>query len=1026
MKIKNNNSGFSLVELVVALAVFAILAAGVFYVVTNSYTNFYGAGDKQALAEYAQEGVEAVRAIRSNSWQNIEDGIGSNGLTKGSNGLWTFSGSSDTQGALTRVVAIANASRDVNWNIVDAGGTEDPSTKKVTVTVSADGVGDYVLYTYLTDWNYKTWEQTDWSGSGDREFWADNTMASSSFSNISTSTGGEVSLARAQIGTQFSWSAWADLVPDSTAKYKAWEDFYNYQLGADGKSLYIIGTTNYDFTKYDISRAAAGIFSPEFKIAVPWHTQNVVLNPVYTNYAYIARRLPADGTDNICVVKLDATSVDTTNDCYDVTYAGASNYYHEMLVNQAGTKLYVLDTYGYGYTFTISNSGATLTLTNDMQLISSGAGSGYAINSAYLDESGAQPYVYLASDDPSGEFRKMGFDGDFFSSTSTDAYVDSSYVYDFTDIEFLETSSGKNRFIIGTEDSSKEFMIVEDQGSSLTEVGSYNLATSQSYAEVTHDGANMAFVHYYNPGGLYAIDITDRANPADGSLSNTSMDRKSNYTTFDQLKFATSSGGMFVHNHVASDNTTELYFIGRSMTRASGGQYTYKRKITLGQNSKVSGGPHTDFPIAISEAQDYLKTVANGGKVENDNGYDIIFTSDSAGATVLSHEIEYYNPSTGEMTAWVKVPTLAANTDIYMFYGNSDIVSTQENISDVWSNNYQMVTHLNDSGIGGVRSSVTSSGGWFKYASSSPSESTGIIGRGQYFDEEYDYLTIENNTDKAQGTSDFTVEFWMKPDSTAADTYASPVYFGNGGVNGQDGWLFRTYLSTKKLYFHMGYNNVANLGGFYLRDTAITDDIWTYVAVTVDRDVGYQGYLDTSAVNSFSSSTEGLDIGHVYDVTIGKDWSSSNYFFKGEVDELRISTDLKSTDWMTTGYNNIYSTSTFYTVYSEEQALGYAASGSIYSSIYNIGSSDQDLRSITVEQNIPSGCILQVTLEGADNAAMSGASSQVFDDSSTTLYTSSTPVALDGKNYLRYKVGMTNCNSNLSTPTLYSVKLNYR
>lgn len=1033
MKIKINNlsldktrdlRGFSLVELVVALAVFAVLAAGVFYVVTNSYSSFYGPGDKQALSEYAQEGVEAVRAIRSNSWQDIVDAIGDNGITQASDGLWDFSGSSDTQGDFTRVVTLAYAQRDASGNIVESGGIEDPNTVAVTVTISASGIQDYVLTTYLTDWNYRTWEQTDWSGAGDREFWSDASMASSSYSSISTSTSGQLELAQSAAGTAFSWSAWADLTPDSTAKYKAWEDFYNYVLSPDGQSIYIIGTTNYDFVKYDISKAAAGIFSPEFKISVPWHTQNVALNPVYTNYAYIARRLPSDGTDNICVVKLDSTDVDTVNDCYDVTYAGANNYYHELLVNSAGTKLYAFDAYGYGYVFTISDNGATLTLTNDRQLISSTAGSGYSINSVYLDESGVEPYIYIASDDYSGEFRKMGFDGDYFSSTSTYAYVDSSFIYDITDIEFLETSSGNNRFILGSENTSKEFWIVEDQGSSLTEVGSYNLATSQAYAEVAYDGEDMAFVHYYSPGGLYAIDISDRENPADGSFSYV-MNRRSNYTTFDQLKFATSSGGMFVHDHL-SDNTTELYFVGRDMTRATGGQYTYKRKITVGQNSKVSGGPHTDFPVAISESQDYLKSAAYGGKVQNDNGYDIIFTSDSSGDTVLDHEIEYYDPSTGELTAWVKIPSLTSNTDIYMFYGNSDITSTQENISGVWSNNYQLVTHLNDSGIGGVRSSVSSSNGWFKYASSSPSESTGIIGRGQYFDEEYDYLTIENNPDKAQGTSDFTVEFWMKPDSTASDTYAAPVYFGNGGVNGQDGWLFRSYLSTKKLYFHMGYNNVANLGGFYLRDTAITDDVWTYVAVTVDRDVGYQGYLDTIAVNSVSTSTEGLDIGNVYDVTIGKDWSSTNYFFKGEVDELRISTDLKSTDWMTTGYNNIYSTSTFYSVYSEELASGYAASGSIYSSIYNIGSSDQDLRSLTVEQNVPSGCSLQITLEAADNDQMSNATSQVFEDNSTGLFTSSTPVTLDGKEYLRYKVAMTNCNTGADTPTLYSLKLNYR
>jgi prepilin-type N-terminal cleavage/methylation domain-containing protein len=1033
LNINKNNQAFSLVEIIVAVAVFAMLAAGVFYVATNSYSNYYGSGDKQVVSDYGQEGIEAVKSIKENSWQDIVDNVGSaTGLYKDTDGSWIFSGESDAQGGLSRSVTISSVQRDNDWNIVESGGTDDPSTKKIQVEIfDKDKVEIYELATYITDWNSKTWQQTDWSGVGDSEFWASATIASSSHSNVSTSTSGQLKLTQAASGTAFSWSAWSDLTIDSAAKYKAWEDFYNYELSPDGNSVYIIGTTNYDFTKYDISRAQAGIMSPEFKITVPWHTQNVVLNP-NGEYVYIAKRIPSDGTDNVCVVELAALIVDT-DDCYDVTYAGAYSYYHDMLVNAAGTKLYVFDRWGYGYTFTISDGGATLTLTNDRQLLASSAGTSYSINGAYLDESGAEPYVHLVLDDPSGEFRKLGFDGDYFSSTSTDAYVDSSFTADLTDIEFLETSSGKNRFILGTEISTKEFIIVEDQGSSLTEVGNYNLSTSQSYAEVTHDGEDMAFVHYYSPAGLYAIDISDRENPADGSLSNTSMNRKSNYTTFDQIKFSTTTGGMILGEHrpddasAPDDDRTALYYIGRGMTRATGGQYTYKRTITLGENSKVSGGPHTDFPVAIAESDDYLKSASNGGKVQSEYGYDIIFTSDSDGETVLSHEIEEYSASTGKFTAWVKIPSLANDTDIYMFYGNSDIVSTQENISDVWSNDYQFVQHMTDSGIAGTRSSVHSSNGGFKYAEDSPSEVIeGKIGRSQSFDGSYDYLTIENNVDKEQRTSDFTVEAWMKP-SSSGTTYSALYYFGNGDVADADGFVIRHHAqSTDKLQFHMGDNNVTNLGGLYFRDTAISDDVWTYVVMVVDRDVGYQGYVNNTAGNSYSIDSSAYSIGEVYDVNLGKDWSSSDYFFQGELDEMRISTTTRSTDWLTTGYNNMNATSTFYSMGSESVASGYASPGSIYSSIYDIGSADQDLRSITIDQNVPSGCGLQITLEAADNAAMSNAASQVFDDVSVSSYTSSTPVALDGKRYLRYKAYMTSCNTGADSPTLYSVKLDYR
>ena len=189
-KIIFNKNGFSLVEVLVALGIFAVLAAGIFNIVTSSYKNFYGKGDKQSLTQFAQEGIEAVRSIRDNSWQEIESvaGAGNKGLVK-TDGYWRFSGTSNTLSALTRVVAIANAQRSSDSQIVTSGGTTDPNTKKVTVTVSSTGIDDYVLETYLTNWSYKTWIQTDWSGVGAREFWSNSAMASSSYSNIATSTG---------------------------------------------------------------------------------------------------------------------------------------------------------------------------------------------------------------------------------------------------------------------------------------------------------------------------------------------------------------------------------------------------------------------------------------------------------------------------------------------------------------------------------------------------------------------------------------------------------------------------------------------------------------------------------------------------------------------------------------------------------------------------------------------------------------------------------------------------------------------
>ena len=52
--------------------------------------------------------------------------------------------------------------------------------------------------------------------------------------------------------------------------------------------------------------------------------------------------------------------------------------------------------------------------------------------------------------------------------------------------------------------------------------------------------------------------------------------------------------------------------------------YTYGKTITI-QGSKISGTV-TNFPVLISFTDNSLRTVGNGGRVQNANGYDIVFT----------------------------------------------------------------------------------------------------------------------------------------------------------------------------------------------------------------------------------------------------------------------------------------------------------------------------------------------------------------------------------------------------------------
>ncbi|MGB0725138.1 MAG: DUF2341 domain-containing protein, partial [Nitrosopumilus sp.] len=176
--------------------------------------------------------------------------------------------------------------------------------------------------------------------------------------------------------------------------------------------------------------------------------------------------------------------------------------------------------------------------------------------------------------------------------------------------------------------------------------------------------------------------------------------------------------------------------------------WEHRNKITVSLDSVISN-ELTDFPVLISLTDsDFTQA--------NSDGSDFVFTS-SDGTTVLDHEIEKFDSSTGEIIAWVNFPTLPSSsaTDIYIYYeGNTSSVNPE----DVWNDDYVVVWHLDQTSTGasGEFKDSTSNGndgkggggGDVGYDSRRiPHVTDGQIGNGQH-------LKGPTTTSKAEGTGD--------------------------------------------------------------------------------------------------------------------------------------------------------------------------------------------------------------------------------------------------------------------------------
>lgn len=160
--VKKYLTGFTLMEIVLATALFALFSVGVVGVVLFGLRTNQVAGEKIIAQSYASEGLEAVRSIKKQSFSNLVDTIPTTGL-KVSSGNWIFDGINDTLNngkAYTRTVSIATAYRDAGNNIVESGipgASPDPNTKKITVavnwTISGTLQNSILLNSYLSDWS---------------------------------------------------------------------------------------------------------------------------------------------------------------------------------------------------------------------------------------------------------------------------------------------------------------------------------------------------------------------------------------------------------------------------------------------------------------------------------------------------------------------------------------------------------------------------------------------------------------------------------------------------------------------------------------------------------------------------------------------------------------------------------------------------------------------------------------------------------------------------------------------------------
>lgn len=342
----------------------------------------------------------------------------------------------------------------------------------------------------------------------------------------------------------------------------------------------------------------------------------------------------------------------------------------------------------------------------------------------------------------------------------------------------------------------------------------------------------------------------------------------------------------YTFHNVVADHAIYASFTSNTAWLSS---WQYRKKITI-SNANV-GSDLANFPVLIKITADADMSQALA------NGYDIRFT-DSGGSTLLQYERESWSGGQGSpVTAnfWVKVPTVRSSvaTNIYIYYGNSSAPDGQ-NAGNVWNSNFLGVWHMKDNAAN--KTVVDSTGGdnGTATANTNTKTTTGKINGALSFNGSNDYVRMPSNVGNFSLSSNFTIAAWVNPALDSSDD----VIYGNT-------WTGYGYLlqitSSNKVRFKLSRSSSRYLG----IDSSVLSPGWHYITGT------WNGIIPKIFVDGVENSATPISQGTVSSITtseitkIGLDTTGAGHYFKGPIDEVRVSNLARSADWINFEYHNV-------------------------------------------------------------------------------------------------------------------------
>ncbi len=323
----------------------------------------------------------------------------------------------------------------------------------------------------------------------------------------------------------------------------------------------------------------------------------------------------------------------------------------------------------------------------------------------------------------------------------------------------------------------------------------------------------------------------------------------------------------------------------------------------------------TNFPVLV-----VLSNNVNGSGFRYDdflspNGYDLRFVDNLTDANRLNYEIESWNTN-GASYIWVQVPTIPTNGQgaIWANWGNaaaSNQLACTTN-GATWTDGYVGVWHLNESGGPYVDSTAnhfaSSTNKPVNYAANiSPTKVLGVSGNGQSFAGSTASYISYPSTNSPNPTGNITFECWVKTSVVNNNTGIFGRWAEDGAGDANQSFVIGSAGLSGNPLVILNANETPNGTDVTVATGSTTyhDGVWHHLSCSAPASGWIYVYKDGVQVGSSNNTTHPLLKTSTDHLVLGR----SGY--NGSMDEVRISTVARSSNWVWACYQTMASNAVF-------------------------------------------------------------------------------------------------------------------